>query len=270
MLSNQKLYVLISLSLFVAHVENSFHRIDLFDDLKSQGEQARTILKIIPRTTKRICAISCSLEQRCKSFTFCKTRSCTLHSGDYSTHASKINLSGGCGNYEVRITLAENQQTTTKAGFIGIEDTATSASLMTQPPNGLCFPSSKGNGLKCIDVNDFEHWYEISSVALSWTEAKARCANSDRGILLYPATWSQNALDNLLKTLYGLRSVFQIWIGIRVGEADDLVDVYDNPIKDVPVSGDFYRGACFIASMGYADLQIYPCLVPMYFICELN
>ena len=153
MLGFLKLYILISLSLFFAPVENLFHEVALFE-LQRRDKHAYSILKTISKTTKRNCALTCSLEQQCESFTFCKTKSCSLRSGELSANGSNVKSSGGCGNYGVSKEVDKTWQTMTKAGFK--QATATEASPITQPPKNPCFPSNNGNGLKCIPFNEIE------------------------------------------------------------------------------------------------------------------
>ena len=114
MITFLKSYILVSLSLFLAPVESLFHQVTLFEDLQSREIQACNILKIIPKTTKRLCAFTCSLEQQCESFTFCKTRSCSLRSGECSANGSVVKSIGECVNYGVRKMLENTWQTTTE------------------------------------------------------------------------------------------------------------------------------------------------------------
>ena len=253
MLTFLKSYILVSLSLFLAPVENLFHQVTLFEDLQSREIQACNILKIIPKTTKRLCAFTCSLEQQCESFTFCKTRSCSLRSGECSANGSVVKSIGECGNYGVRKMLGNPCQTATEE--------------MNQATP--CFPSSKGNGLICVPLSELGNRFK-KRTPMSWTDANKTCANTN-GILLYPKTWSVAASDNLrCAQKYFLGHEITIWIGIRVNGAGYLVDVHGSLLLDVPFEDATIPDHCIIATMGIFGLRQSPCGFEFPFICELN
>ena len=266
MLTFLKLHILVFLSLFLAPVENFFHQVTVFEDLQSREIQACNILKIIPKTTKRLCAFTCSVNQQCEAFTFCKTRSCSLRSGECSANDWNTKSIGACGNYGVRRMLHNTWQTTTEEMN---QATVTVASYMTQPPNNPCFPPSKGNGLNCIPFIELGLWYTLG-LPMSWSDANKTCQDKN-GVLLYPKTWSLTASDNLVNAQkLALGFVVEIWIGIRVNGTGDLVDVHGSLLLDVPFEDAAIPNYCIIATKGIFGLEQKPCDNSFPFTCELN
>ena len=260
-------FIWIYLSLCLNRVEN----LELFEDFQSRDKEITNILKIIPRTTKHICALSCSLEQRCESFTFCKTRSCTLLSSEPSTHASNIKLSGGCANYGARKKVDKNLQLTTKAGFN--EDTAATAIQVTQPPNNHCFPSSKGDGLRCIPFDDFTQWYNVSLTPMGWWQARHFCDSAREGVLMFSRNWSQESSANLFRVLAELYEgeIPEVWIGIRIDSTPGFFfDVNNHPIQNIPVENGSNLFTCFTVKNDSYLIHSHNCGTVFPFICELN
>ena len=191
-----------------------------------------------------------------------------MRSRERSANGSNMKSIGVCENYGKRKKLDEKGQSTTTAEFNQV--TSTTALRVTLPQNNVCFPSSKGDGLKWIPFDDFQQWYKMEPPK-NWREANKTCEDGN-GVLLYAKTQSSDATKNFLEAqehVFGYMS--EIWIGIRVNEAGNYVDVHGNPIVNyVYVVGASYPGDCLSFPLDASGLQSQSCDNLFSFICELN
>ena len=143
----------------------------------------------------------------------------------------------------------------------------TTSAPITQSPDISCFPSSKGNGLKCIEIDDFGRWYKCFDGPMEWTEARYFCEDI-KGVLLFSKTWSpQNSIDDSMHLLR-LLGYDIIWVGIRVGGDGELLDAHGGLQSNVTVD---YADQCYcLVLRDYYRLELCDCLAQLPFICELN
>ena len=79
------------------------------------------------------------------------------------------------------------------------------------------------------------------------------------------------ASDNFVKAqMLAEGSVVEIWIGIRMNGAGDLVDVHGSLLLDGPFEDAAIPDHCMIATKGIYGLRQMPCGFQLPFICELN
>ena len=150
--------------------------------------------------TKLSCALRCSRDESCNSFTFCSPKVCYLTSEKDPNEMTLVDADKSCRSYfnkkAARGISKLNQ---------ALETTSTP---ITQSPDTFCFPSSKGNGSKCIEITNFEKWYWICTSRMSWDDAKKACQNSN-GVLLFSKT-SQDAISVFMDLIYREVNVAEI------------------------------------------------------------
>ena len=175
----------------------------IFLNTESEGETSRNIIydvlyagkrtkrgkgvKTFQQITKLSCALSCSRDESCNSFTFCGQRVCYFNSESDLSDISLVDTDNSCRLYKKAARgISKLNQALEK----------TSAPIY-QPLSTFCFPSSKGNGLKFIDVNDFYRWYLSVNEPVRWEIARQTCEDAD-GVLMFSKTWS------LQDSIYGV------------------------------------------------------------------
>ena len=246
------------IQLMKAETEGTTKRNIIYDKLHT-GKRLKggKGVKTFQHISKLSCALSCSRDESCYSFTFCGQKVCYLNS-------EKVSKEMTLGDADKSCRLYFNKKAARKIPKFNLEMKTT-----TQVPNNPCFPSSKDNGLKCISFDDFEQWYKIGQPA-SWMGAVENCEESN-GVLLYPKKWSLTASDNLRSAQeHVLGKVSKIWIGVRVNETGYFVDLHGNLLLNVPFEDETYPDQCLVAKMGIHGLRQKSCDHIFPFVCELN
>ena len=209
--------------------------------------------------TKISCALSCSRDESCHSFTFCGRKVCYLNSENVLNEMSLVDTPS-CQSY------FDKKGTQEKTEFK--QTLETTSAPITQSPDISCFPSSKGNGLKCIEINDFGRWYKCFDGQMEWAEARYFCEDIN-GVLLFSKTWSsEDSIDDSMHLLHPL-GYNTIWVGIRRGGDGELLDAHDGLRSNGTVED--YADQCYcLVLRDYHGSELCDCLAKFPFICELN
>ena len=218
-------------------------------------------VKTFKQRTKLSCALSCSRDESCYSFTFCGQKVCYLNSENVPNEMSLVDAPS-CQMY---FNKKDDR------GISKFNQTLETISApITQSPNTFCFPSSKDNGLKCIESNNFEQWYWVSASERIWEAAKDICEGKN-GVLLFSKTWSlRDSFHTFMDLLDSLGYKTDIWVGIRE-ESGDWVDVNGGLQSNITLGSEkdnTHPRYCLRAK----DFELSPrsCDREHSFICELN
>ena len=209
--------------------------------------------------TKISCALSCSRDESCNSFTLCDQRVCYLNSDNVPNEMTLVDADKSCRLY-FNIKAAQGISKLNQA-------LETTSAPITEHQDTFCFPSSKGNGVKCIEINDFGQWYTFVDEPMSWESAKHFCEYVN-GVLLFSKTWSSHGSIDASMILFHELGFEFIWVGIRVFDGE-LVDVTGGIQSNIIVGGGAELGPCLVL-IDYFRLEQRDCATDLPFICELN
>ena len=247
--------------LLKAATEGTSNRNIIYDEGHVGKKMKRgKVVKTFQHISKISCALHCSRDESCYSFTFCGQKVCYLNSDNGMSFVE----APGCHLYSTK------KETRGKTEFEHALET-TSVPI-TQSPDTFCFPSSKGNGLKCIESNGFEQWYWVSASGAKWDGAVDIC-QVKHGVLLFSKTWSSHdSVEGFMNLLILLGyNTDQIWVGIRkvgfVGLMDALGGIQSN-VTLGPATEDTFPGDCLYAVN--SGLYLLHCDAILPFICELT
>ena len=215
-------------------------------------------VKTFQHMTKISCALRCTRDESCYSFTFCGHKVCYLN----SDNEMSVVEAPGCHLYS-------NKKET--RGTTEFEHALETTSVpITQSPDTFCFPSSKGNGLKCIESNGFEQWYWVFASGARWGDALDIC-RSKNGFLWFPKTsLSHDSLEVFMNLLNSLEFMMeQIWVGIRKVGPFEVMDALGGLQSNITVGYDTDPGNCLTATIDLGWM-LQQCEWTYPFICELT
>ena len=227
-------------------------------------------MRIIARTTNRLCALSCLSDELCVAYAFCKNRSCHLsRSADISTNEKPIKgLKAMCSSDAIKATVIYPLVEQTHDNTDMLDLSITQALSTNVPVDSICYIAQMSVSVEwqCSAEKPSANWFAIVRYQEGWFGARKFCISLE-GVLFYTENWPPSELD----IFYTVIRDDEFWVGLRKNRQLKTAWYETVDQNRVLVNGDFGIGSttgCVKAIRGQSpDFYYHSCAEKLSFIC---
>ena len=170
-------------------------------------------MRIIARTTNRLCALTCLSDELCVAYAFCKNRSCHLsRSADPSTNQSaRTALDAICPSDAIKASTMYPLVEQPHDYINTLNPTTTVAVSAKAPVDSICYIAQMSVSVECQCAAEkpSTQWFAIVRDQKSWFWAMKFCISLE-GVLFYTEDWPPAELDFFYKVI----QEDEFWVGL--------------------------------------------------------
>ena len=229
-------------------------------------------MRIIARTTNRLCALTCLSDELCVAYAFCKNRSCHLsRSADPSTNQSaRTALNVMCPSDAIKASTIYPLVEQTHDNTNTLNPTTTVAVSANVPADSICYIAQISTNVEwqCAAEKPPTQWFAIVREQKDWFGAWKFC-NSLEGVLFYTENWPPAELDFFYKVIQD----DEFWVGLFFNVFEQLKTAWGEEVNQnkLLIHGNVNNWSiltCVISERGQTPgFYYYSCNKRLSFIC---